>query len=105
MEVTGPVTGRPRNRKEQLTEAAAELLYHWVSALLDARPSLAHDDAELLCWAALSVFGSVADHHVTLPKRRFEGLLGRLACAVLSSNVPSSPPALAQSWQPPPATP
>ncbi|TCO52394.1 TetR/AcrR family transcriptional regulator [Actinocrispum wychmicini] len=94
-----------RADRAKIRKAGAELMDHWVSALLDARPTLMHDDAELLCWAALSVFGSVADHHVTLPKRRFEQLLGRLACSVLGSTLLSSPPAAARSWQRPPATP
>jgi AcrR family transcriptional regulator len=78
-----------------------ELMGDWVSTLRAARPELAAEDAELLCWAALSVFGSVADHHVSLPRRRFEALLGRLACAVLRSSPVISEPVPVHAWQRP----
>jgi AcrR family transcriptional regulator len=67
-----------------------ELMAQWGIALRDARPDLGEADAELLCWAALSVFGSVSVHHVNLPRRRFEACLVELAAAVLA-------------WAPPPA--
>jgi AcrR family transcriptional regulator len=89
----------------KIRKRGAELMGDWVSALRDARPSLSMPDAELLCWAALSVFGSVADHHVTLPRRRFEQLLGRLACAVLSSTLTVSSPSSVRTWQRPAVAP
>jgi AcrR family transcriptional regulator len=85
----------------KIRKRGAELIGDWVSALREARPDLALADAELLCWAALSVFGSVADHHVTLPRRRFEQVLGRLACAVLRSTLTVASPASAPDWQRP----
>ncbi|CAM3863370.1 TetR/AcrR family transcriptional regulator [Kibdelosporangium persicum] len=85
----------------KIRKRGMELMGDWVSALRDSRPELSLADAELLSWAALSVFGSVADHHVTIPKRRFEQLLGRLACAVFRSPVPDSPPAPRPEWQRP----
>jgi AcrR family transcriptional regulator len=97
--------GRHLDKADQIKirKRGAELMGDWVSALRDARPSLALRDAELLCWAALSVFGSVADHHVTLPRRRFEHLLGRLAAAVLRSSPVASAPSSVQEWQRPAA--
>jgi AcrR family transcriptional regulator len=99
--------GRHLDKAERvkIRKRGAELMGDWVSALRDARPSLPLEDAELLCWATLSVFGSVADHHVTLPRRRFEALLGRLACSVLSSTVVVSSPSSVQAWQRPTAAP
>ncbi len=47
------------------------------AAVRDARPELSPADAELLCWAALSVFGSVAVHHVSPPRRRVRAAAGR----------------------------
>jgi AcrR family transcriptional regulator len=99
--------GRYLDKAEQtkIRKRGAELMGDWVSALRDTRPALALDDAELLAWASLSVFGSVADHHVSLPKRRFEQLLGRLACAVLRSSVAVAAPSSVQEWQRPTVAP
>ncbi|SMD23837.1 TetR/AcrR family transcriptional regulator [Kibdelosporangium aridum] len=96
--------GRHLDKADQIkiVKRGAELMGDWVSALRDARPDLALPEAELLSWAALSVFGSVADHHVSLPKRRFEQLLGRMACAVFRSSLPESPVSTRHEWQRPP---
>jgi AcrR family transcriptional regulator len=51
------------------------------------RPALSTEDAVLLCSAALSVFGSISDHHVSLPKARFERLLHSTAQAVILSDA------------------
>jgi AcrR family transcriptional regulator len=65
----------------------------WSVALRAARPGLAPDDAEVLAWAALSVFGSISVHHLSLPRKRFEGLLAHLAAAVFSyEGLPGSEP-------------
>ena len=69
--------------RRKIRGRAAEIMGRWVLALRDARPELAEPDATLLAWAALSVFGSVADHHVCLPRRRFERKLCDMANAVL----------------------
>lgn len=45
------------------------------------RPELTEADADLLCSAALSVYGSISEHHVSLPKDPFERLLHDLASA------------------------
>lgn len=52
------------------------------------RPELSAADAELLCWAALSVYGSVSEHHVSLPRSRFEAQLASLALAAVHSALP-----------------
>lgn len=95
--------GRYLDKADQVTirKRGSALMAGWVSALRDTRPELPPSDAELLSWAALSVFGSVADHHVSLPRRRFERLLGQLASAVLRSSVPVARVAPRQEWQRP----
>jgi AcrR family transcriptional regulator len=69
--------------RRKIRDRAAEIMGRWVLALRKARPDLTEPDATLLAWAALSVFGSVADHHVSLPRRRFERKLCDMANAVL----------------------
>lgn len=71
-------------RLSQATRFGADL----VKAL---RPALSTEDAVLLCSAALSVFGSISDHHVSLPKTRFERLLHSMAQAVILSDAVISP--------------
>lgn len=68
------------SRLSQATRFGADL----VKAL---RPALSTEDAVLLCSAALSVFGSISDHHVSLPKTRFERLLHSMAQAVILSDA------------------
>jgi AcrR family transcriptional regulator len=68
-----------------VVQRAGAVMERWVGALRAARPELSQADAALLCWAAMSVFGSVAVHHVSLPRARFTRLLARLADAVLAT--------------------
>ncbi|HEU5108896.1 MAG TPA: TetR/AcrR family transcriptional regulator [Micromonosporaceae bacterium] len=76
--------GSHLGRTEQATirRTSARIMERWVAALQAARPELAPADVELLCWAALSVFGSVSVHHLSLARKRFEDLLATLAGAV-----------------------
>lgn len=87
----------------KIRHRGGELMAQWGIALRDVRPELATRDAELLCWAALSVFGSVSVHHVSLPRRRFEALLAALAQAVLDwpglAGEASPAPTRLASWQ------
>jgi AcrR family transcriptional regulator len=71
--------------QEVVVRRAGAVMERWVAELLAARPGLAGPDAALLCWAAMSVFGSVAAHHVSLPPARFTRLLARVADAVLAA--------------------
>jgi len=77
----------PEDQRE-IGKRSSTLLTTWAKVLLDVRPELPGADAELLCWAALSVFGSVSVHHTTVAKRRFERLLVDIAKRVLSTDVP-----------------
>ena len=57
-----------------------------------ARPDITQDDARLLAWALMSIFGSVATHKVTLSRRRFETLLVRLASATAHVELGATTP-------------
>jgi AcrR family transcriptional regulator len=86
----------------KIRQRGGELMAQWGIAVRDARPELSPADADLLCWAALSVYGSVSVHHVSPPRRRFEELLAGMADAVLRWPVPSGSPVAAEptpSWR------
>ncbi|GHF46968.1 AcrR family transcriptional regulator [Amycolatopsis bartoniae] len=78
----------PRDQRE-IGRRSSAILTSWAKVLMERRPELAAADAELLCWAALSVFGSVSVHHTTVAKRRFVQLLAGLAQRVLQVDLPS----------------
>lgn len=75
----------------RIRERSAGLLDSWSKALRSVRPKLDQPEAELLCWAALSVLGSVAVHRTSIAKRRFERLLTQLAGRALHANLPEYP--------------
>ncbi|MTD58199.1 TetR/AcrR family transcriptional regulator [Amycolatopsis pithecellobii] len=77
----------PQDQRE-VGKRSSAILTAWAKVLLEVRPQLDAEDAELLCWAALSVFGSVSVHHTTVGKRRFVELLTALAKRVLSADLP-----------------
>ncbi|NUP53947.1 MAG: TetR/AcrR family transcriptional regulator, partial [Catenulispora sp.] len=58
-----------------------------LAEIRELRPSLPPADAELLSWAALSVFGSISDHRVRLPRAAFEELLAGIALDVAFAEV------------------
>ncbi|GAA1233797.1 TetR/AcrR family transcriptional regulator [Prauserella halophila] len=76
--------------QRDLRERSAAILATWTKMLLRARPGLSPEDAELLCWAGLSVFGSVSVHRTSVPKRRFEQLLVDIAGRVLRADPPGA---------------
>ncbi|GAB3369865.1 TetR/AcrR family transcriptional regulator [Amycolatopsis echigonensis] len=78
----------PREQRREIRRRSGAALDAWTKALLTLRPELSADDAELLCWAALSVFGSVAVHHTTVARKRFVPLLVELARTVLDVSLP-----------------
>lgn len=49
------------------------------------RPDLDPEDAQLLAWAVMSVYASVSNHRVSLPRRRFEQVLTALAAGAVAS--------------------
>ena len=93
--------------RTKIRHRGAELMAQWGIALRDARPELAKSDAELLCWATLSVYGSLSDHHTSPPRRRFEDLLVTLASAITSWRIPDGDPVPVpvSEPEPPPTTP
>ncbi len=84
----------PKEDQREIGRRSALALSAWSKALLAQRPDLSGEDAELLCWAALSVFGSVSVHHTSVARRRFAALLVELALGVLNATLPtpSAPP-------------
>ncbi|GAA1023522.1 MULTISPECIES: TetR/AcrR family transcriptional regulator [Amycolatopsis] len=78
----------PREQRREIRRRSGAVLDAWTKALLTLRPELSADEAELLCWAALSVFGSVAVHHTSVARKRFVPLLVELALAVLNVSLP-----------------
>ncbi|WP_298180505.1 TetR/AcrR family transcriptional regulator [Saccharomonospora sp.] len=87
--------------QQRIRRRSTAMLSAWATVLRRKRPELSEEDAELLCWATLSVFGSVSVHRVTLSKRRFTELLTSLALRVLHADLPepdddepATPPAL-----------
>jgi AcrR family transcriptional regulator len=90
--------------KEQQRELRARsnaVLTAWAKVLLAARPGLAPADAEVLCLGALSVFGSVMAHHMTVARARFVALLAstadRVVHAALPARVEAAPASLAEA--------
>ena len=75
-----------------VVQRAAAAMDRWAAELRLVRPELDGPDAELLCWAAMSVFGSVAVHHASLPRARFAPMLAAMADAVLASRAVPAPP-------------
>jgi AcrR family transcriptional regulator len=84
-----------REERREIRRRSGAVLDAWTKTVLATRPELAGEEAELLCWAALSVFGSVSVHHTTVARKRFVALLAELATAVLETTLPSAtaPPA------------
>lgn len=79
-----------RADQREIARRSNQLLEAWRQVLTDQRPRLPAADAELLCWAALSVFGSVSMHRTSVAKRQFVRLLVRLAHRVLHATLPVS---------------
>jgi AcrR family transcriptional regulator len=83
----------PKEDQREIARRSALALTAWAKALQVRRPDLPAEDAELLCWAALSVFGSVSVHHTSVARRRFAQLLVELALDVLNTTLPTPSPA------------
>jgi len=66
-------------------DAALQL---WTAELQRLRPELSAADSELLCRAAMGVFGSPANYQVTIGKARYVRLLRGLGDAVLACQLP-----------------
>lgn len=86
--------------QREIAKRSNATLASWSKVLLEVRPELSSSDAELLCWAALSVYGSVSVHHTTVAKRRFAQLLVELAKRVLNTTLPATATATATEATP-----
>ncbi|OZM73753.1 TetR family transcriptional regulator [Amycolatopsis antarctica] len=84
------------DHQREIRRRSAGMLAEWNRMLRALRPGLDVADAEVLCWAGMSVFGSVSVHRTTLARKRFTELLGELARRVLHVTLPDpaehSPP-------------
>ncbi|MFC4004134.1 TetR/AcrR family transcriptional regulator [Prauserella oleivorans] len=83
-----------------IRERSTAMLATWAKVLMRVRPDLPPDDAELLCWAGLSVFGSVSVHRTSVAKRRFEQLLVDIALRVLHADLPEHDPTPGDTGEP-----
>lgn len=68
-----------RPGREELNRAVRQ----WAAVLREVRPELSEADADLLCWSALSVYGSISTYHVSPAEVELDRLLPKLAGAVL----------------------
>ncbi|MDQ3402348.1 MAG: TetR/AcrR family transcriptional regulator [Actinomycetota bacterium] len=89
--------------QKEIRRRTGELMIRWQSGLRALRPELRGADANLLCFAALSVFGSVGDHHASPPRQPFELLLARIGEAVLRVDLAPAP--TTPAWTARPASP
>lgn len=80
----------PEHQRE-VRRRSSVLIGSWSTTLRTLRPELDERDADLLCWATLSVFGSTAVHSTRIAKRRYTKLLIACARAVLHTTLPASP--------------
>ncbi|WP_424185308.1 TetR/AcrR family transcriptional regulator [Actinokineospora sp. G85] len=91
--------------QKDLRTRVGSLLTDWLAGLRALRPGLDPGQTQLLCFATLSVFGSVGDHRAT-PGAGFAELLARLARAVVGVDLPTARPSSDQ-WRtrvaPPPS--
>ncbi|RFC70101.1 TetR/AcrR family transcriptional regulator [Streptomyces sp. AcE210] len=71
----------PEDRRKEQRRALNDVADRIAALIGDERPGLDEPDRQLLAWSVLSVFGSISWHRTSLPRRRFEDLLYRLAYA------------------------
>ncbi|MFD2419299.1 TetR/AcrR family transcriptional regulator [Amycolatopsis pigmentata] len=76
--------------QRKIAKRSSGLLSTWAKMLLSLRPELRPEDAELLCWATLSVFGSVSVHRTSVARQRYVTLLVGLARQVLHADLPAT---------------
>jgi AcrR family transcriptional regulator len=86
----------PDGEREHLRRYLSQIAAQLAALIKLARPGLDEPDAELLAWAVLAVYGSLATHRVSLPRRRLVALLRHLgasaACCATAVTPPTQPP-------------
>lgn len=85
----------PDDEREQLRRYLSQTAARMAALIGSARPGLAGPDAELLAWATLAVYGSLATHRASLPRRRLEALLRHLGASAACCVIAAAPPGLA----------
>jgi AcrR family transcriptional regulator len=83
--------------QREVRKRSSELVAGWARTLRVVRPELPEADAAMLCWAALSVFGSVAVHSTRIGRRRYVDLLIDAGRGVLHCTLPTTRPSAAAS--------
>ncbi|MDV6270228.1 TetR/AcrR family transcriptional regulator [Rhodococcus globerulus] len=84
-------------RRVEARAGVRGVVNHVANALRNERPELSDADAALLAWALTSIAFSPARHRTSLPRKRFEALLGTLFDAVrIAPVLPEDPPAAPQ---------
>ncbi|WP_406457432.1 TetR/AcrR family transcriptional regulator [Streptomyces sp. NBC_00876] len=81
----------PEDRRKEQRHALNGVAEAIGGLIHEARPELGHADRQLLAWAVLAVYGSVSWHRTSLPRRRFEALLYRLAYAAAHCPLGTGP--------------
>ncbi|RLK61702.1 TetR/AcrR family transcriptional regulator [Actinokineospora cianjurensis] len=87
--------------QKEIRRRVGALLGQWMTGLRRLRPPLDAGEADLLCFAVLSVFGSVGDHRVGLPAPEFASLLASLAESVVRAPIATG--SAAPAWRGGPA--
>ncbi|MGW1948910.1 TetR/AcrR family transcriptional regulator [Streptomyces sp. NPDC001940] len=83
----------PEDRRKEQRRALNDVADRIAALIGDERPGLDESDRQLLAWSVLSVFGSISWHRTSLPRRRFEELLYRLAYAAAHCPLGARPAA------------
>ncbi len=87
----------PAESREELRRTLSDVADGIGSLIHTERPELDGPYLELLAWAVLSVYGSISWHRTSLPRRRFEELLHRLARAATDCPLGTRPGAPAEA--------
>lgn len=72
----------PETERIELRRRFRTIAARTAEILLEARPTLSSDDADLLVWAIFSVFASPSHHAVKLARTRFEDLMHGIGTTV-----------------------
>lgn len=79
----------PDAEREELRHHLTEITGRYAELIRSGRPELSEPDSILLAWALLGLLASLAGHRHTLPRRRLEALMSRLALAVVGCRLGS----------------
>jgi AcrR family transcriptional regulator len=89
----------PDGEREHLRRHLSQIAAQLGVLITSARPRLTDADAELLAWAVLAVYGSLATHRVSLPRRRLVALLQHLGASAAHCAI-AAPPSAQQQPRP-----